>query len=159
MIVACSDNRVIGSDSELPWRLPADLRSFKALTMGKPIVMGRKTYQSIGRPLPGRRNIVITRQAGFEADGCWMAQNPQQALAIAGAAEEVMIIGGGEIYRQFLAETQTIYLTEVHATIEGDTYFPELVAEDWYELSRVKHTKDEKNQFDYSFVVLERRSG
>lgn len=129
LIVAVADNGVIGRQNELPWRLPEDLKRFKALTMGKPIVMGRKTFESIGKPLPGRTNIVVSRQAGLSLPGCVVVDSLAAALAAAGHVDEVMIIGGGEIYRQALAQADCVQLTEVHAAIEGDARFPALDAQ------------------------------
>lgn len=156
LVVAMSENRVIGRDNDLPWRLPADLAHFKRLTLGKPIIMGRKTYESIGRPLPGRQNIVLTRDESFQAPGCDICLGLDQAMAVAGSAEEVMIIGGAALYETLLERADRIYLTEVHARIEGDTWFPELDASDWKEVSREAHGADERNSLDYSFVTLDR---
>ena len=156
LVVAMSENRVIGRDNDLPWRLPADLAHFKRLTLGKPIIMGRKTYESIGRPLPGRQNIVLTRDATFQAPGCDICLDLDQAMAAAGDAEEVMIIGGGALYETLLERADRIYLTEVHADIEGDTWFPELDTSSWKEVTRERHAADERNRLDYSFVTLER---
>ena len=126
IVVAHSANNVIGKDGSLPWHLSEDLKRFKAITMGKPIIMGRRTYESIGRALPGRQNIVITRQADFIADGCDVVCGINEAIQIAGDANEVMIIGGGNIYLQFLSTTTRIYRTRIDVTTEGDTFFPEL---------------------------------
>lgn len=157
LVVAMSENRVIGRDNGLPWRLSGDLRYFKAVTMGKPIVMGRKTYESIGRPLPGRRNIVLTRDPAYRAPGCEVCPDLEQALALVGDVPEVMIIGGGALYAATLDRADRIYLTEVHATVEGDTWFPALDASRWKECSRERHEGDEGDGLAYSFVVLERR--
>ncbi len=157
IIVAASENGVIGSQGELPWRLSDDLRRFKAVTMGKPIVMGRKTYQSIGRPLPGRHNIVITRQAGFEAAGCEVVESKAAALAAAGDADEIMIIGGSQVYALFLPETERLYLTRVHAELTGDAFFPEVASEDWRLVEDEPHRADARNAYDYSFRIYERR--
>jgi dihydrofolate reductase len=131
LIVAASTNNVIGVGGGLPWHLPDDLKKFKSITMGKPMIMGRATYESIGRPLPGRRSIVLTRQAGFEAEGCDVAASPEEALEIAGDVEEVMVIGGGKIYERFLPMADRIYLTRVEAHVEGDTFFPTLDRDEW----------------------------
>jgi dihydrofolate reductase len=133
MVVAASTNNVIGYRGRLPWRLPDDLRRFRLLTMGKPVVMGRKTYGSIGRPLPGRRNIVVSRNRTLTLDGCDVVASPDEALAlIAGSdAGEVMIIGGESLYRDFLPRVERIHMTRVHASIEGDAFFPELTADEW----------------------------
>jgi dihydrofolate reductase len=154
-VVAMARNRVIGKDNGLPWRLPADLRHFKVITMGKPIIMGRKTFDSIGRPLPGRTNIVVTRDPAYQAEGCVVAHSIEAALAAAGEAEEVMIIGGADFYRQLLPRADRIYLTRIDAEIEGDTWFPELDAAQWRERSREDHVPDADNPYPYSFIVLE----
>ncbi len=151
-----SSNGVIGRNNELPWHLPADLQHFKRTTMGKPILMGRKTWESIGRPLPGRTNIVITRDTAYRAEGCVVVNSIDAALEAAGEQDEVMVIGGAEFYRQVLPRTDTIYLTRVHATISGDTRFPELSADEWLEVERSDHAADDKNPHDYSFIRLER---
>ena len=155
LIAAMAENRVIGRDNQLPWRLSADLQHFKALTMGKPIIMGRKTYESIGRPLPGRTNIVITRDSAFQAEGCEVVHSIEQALAAARGFEEVMVIGGAELYRQMLDHADRLYLTLVRAEVEGDALFPEL-GQQWHEVERESRKADDKNQFDYDFVILER---
>ncbi|MCA1804849.1 MAG: type 3 dihydrofolate reductase [Xanthomonadaceae bacterium] len=158
-VVAMARNGVIGKDNQLPWRLPADLRHFKAVTMGKPIIMGRKTFDSIGRPLPGRTNIVVTRDSAYQAEGCLVAHSIEAALAAAGDVEEVMIIGGADFYRQLLPRADRIYLTLIDAEIEGDTRFPELDAARWRERSREQHAPDEQNPYPYSFIVLESARG
>jgi dihydrofolate reductase len=157
LIVAASTNNVIGVQGELPWRLSGDLQRFKAITMGKPIVMGRLTYDSIGRPLPGRQNIVITRQADFEAEGCDVVQSIDAAIEAAGDAEEIMIIGGSHIYQEFLPRADRVYLTRVQAEVEGDTFLPELVADEWREISRTMYFADEFNDFDAVAITLERQ--
>lgn len=156
LVVAMSENRVIGRDNTMPWHLPADLAHFKALTLGKPVVMGRKTYQSIGRPLPGRQNIVLTRDATFQAPGCDLCASLEEAFELAGDVPEVMIIGGAALYEAVLDTAHRIYLTEIHADIQGDTWFPELDPSDWKEFGRERHAADERNSLDYSFVTLER---
>ena len=157
IIVAMSENRVIGRDNQLPWRLSADLQHFKKLTMGKPIIMGRKTFESIGRALPGRQNIVVTRQPDYHAEGCDVVPSADAAIAAADDAAEIMVIGGAEIYRQFLPRANRIYLTRVHARIDGDTYFPELQAEEWAETAREPLAANADNEFAASFVTLARR--
>ena len=156
IIVAASTNNVIGVDGDLPWRLPEDLKKFKSLTMGKPMIMGRATYESIGRALPGRRSIVLTRQVEFEAEGCEVASSPEEALKIAGDVEEVMIIGGGEVYRQFLSIADRIYFTRVNALIEGDTRFPEIDLDDWKVMESAKYPADDEREHSFSIDVLER---
>ena len=152
IVVAASTNNVIGVAGDLPWHLSDDLKRFKALTMGKPIVMGRKTFESIGRALPGRQNIVITTQTEFTAEGCDVVSSPEAAIAVAAEAEEVMIIGGGEIYRLFLPQADRIYLTRVKVTLEGDTIFPALDESVWLETAREEHSANESN--DYDFAIL-----
>ncbi|MCG8369267.1 MAG: type 3 dihydrofolate reductase [Proteobacteria bacterium] len=156
LIAAASENGVIGRDGGLPWRLSDDLRYFKSMTMGKPVVMGRKTWESIGRPLPGRRNIVVSRQPGFVAAGCEVVSSVGDAVAAAGDAEEIMIIGGSEIYALFLPLARRIYLTRVHADIDGDATLPTL-GDEWRLVDDERHTADERNEFDYSYRVYERR--
>lgn len=158
LIVASSENRVIGGDNQLLWHLPADLKHFKALTSGKPIIMGRKTYASIGKALPGRTNIIMTRDPNFQAQGCIVVASIAQALTAAGEAEEIMVIGGGEIYQATLSLATHIYLTIVHHKFIGDTYFPELPAQEWLLLEKEDHKADDKNAYDYSFLVYTRVS-
>ena len=156
MIAAMAHNRVIGSDNQMPWHLPADLKHFKAVTLGKPVIMGRKTFESIGRPLPGRLNIVISR-SGFSAEGVTVVATPEQAIAAAGAVDEVMIIGGGVIYDLFLAKATRLYLTFIELEVAGDTQFPDYgqVAK-WSEIESECHQADEKNPYNYRFVTLEK---
>jgi dihydrofolate reductase len=156
IIVAMDANGVIGRDNELPWHLPADLQHFKKTTMGKPILMGRKTYESIGRPLPGRTNIVITRDSRYQAAGCVVVNSIDAAMEAAGEQDEIMVIGGAEFYRQVLPHANTIYLTRIHATFDGDTAFPELKEADWREVERSEQAADEKNPHDCSFIRLDR---
>ncbi|MFT5426845.1 MAG: dihydrofolate reductase [Gammaproteobacteria bacterium] len=156
IIVAMDKNRVIGLEGDLPWRLSADLKHFKAITMGKPLIMGRKTHESIGRPLPGRKNIVVTHSQDFKAEGCVIVHSLDDAFQAAGDVDEVMIMGGSGVYDQSLARVDRLYLTEVHADVKGDVYFPKFDKCEWKEVEMEKHTADEKNEFDYSFVVLER---
>ena len=156
LIVAMAENRVIGCNNQLPWRIPADLRHFRALTMGKPIIMGRKTYESIGRPLPGRDNIVISGDRLYQAKGCQVVNSIDQALAVAGHSEEAMIIGGANLYRQTLEIADRLYLTLVKAEPEGDTWFPQIELQQWREIERETHKADESNEYDYDFVVLDR---
>lgn len=158
LVVAVADNGVIGGENRLLWHLPLDLKHFKQLTQGHPVVMGRKTYESIGRPLPNRRNIVITRQAGWQAEGCETAASVPQALELARTTDEqVFVIGGGEIYRQALPAADVVYLTEVHHAFEGDVTFPDLTASEWREETRQRHEPDEKHAHAFSFVTLRRR--
>ena len=158
IVVAVAENNVIGKDNQLIWHLPADLRFFKNLTMGHPILMGRKTFESIGKPLPGRTTVIITRQPDFEAPGCIVVNSVDAAISEAQTIDQdVYIIGGAEIYKQALAKTDTIYLTRVHHTFEGDTFFPELDENDWEMISEEKHEPDEKNKYSYSFITLKRK--
>jgi dihydrofolate reductase len=158
LIAAASENNVIGDHGRIPWSIPADLQYFRTQTLGKPVIMGRKTYESIGHPLPKRPNIVITRQEGFSAEGCDVAGSLDQALQVAGCkdAEEVFVIGGGEIYKEALPKADRVYLTRVHTEIAGDAYFPEFHAEHWVEASRERH-EAEGAQPAYTFLVYEKR--
>ncbi|MBZ5486426.1 dihydrofolate reductase [Halomonas aquamarina] len=161
MIVAMSKNRIIGVEGNLPWHLPEDLKFFKRMTQAKPLVMGRKTYTSIGKPLPNRLNIVITRDKTFAHDGVRVCHELADALALADqqatidAAEEIMVMGGGEIYRQALPYAQRLYITEVDVEVEGDTSFPEIASGEWREVQRVAGTPAE-GQPAYDFVIYER---
>lgn len=157
IIVAASSNNVIGVQGELPWKISDDLKRFKALTMGKPIVMGRLTWESIGRPLPGRQNIVITRQPGFFAEGCDVVESPAAALAVAGDVEEVMVIGGGQIYDLFLPKAGRMHVTRVDTEIEGDAFFPPIDKREWVRVSSEPHEAGEKNEFAFDFQTFERR--
>ena len=155
-VVAASTNNVIGVDGDLPWRLPEDLKKFKSITMGKPMIMGRATYDSIGRALPGRQSIVLTRQKGFRAEGCDVATSIEDALKLAGDAEEVMVIGGGKIYEQFLPMADRIYLTRVNATVEGDTYFPQLDNDEWQMVESENFPAVETPEYGFVFETWER---
>jgi dihydrofolate reductase len=159
LIVAMADNHVIGHNNRLPWHLPADLKHFRAITLGKPVLMGRKTWESIGRPLPGRTNIVITRNADYLAADCVVVHSLDEALRAAGSAAEVMVIGGAELYRQALPQADTLYLTLVHGEFEGDTRFPDWRPDDWRETARIDHGPDHRNPHAYSFITLERIAG
>lgn len=156
IIVAMDRNRVIGKGDTLPWHISSDLQHFKKITMGKPIVMGRKTHESIGRPLPGRENIILTHDKTYQAKGCTVLNSMDEIFEHCKDSEEVMITGGAEIYKLSLERVSHLYLTEVHTEIEGDTYFPEFDRNEWKEVSREAYEADEKNEFDYSFVLLER---
>ena len=156
IVVAMAANGVIGRDNQLPWHLPADLKHFKQLTTGKPILMGRKTWESIGRPLPERTNIVITRDPDYQAAGCVVVHSIDAALRAVEHHKEAMVIGGSELYRQVLPDVSTIYLTRVHADIEGDAVFPELDAGEWREVERTDCEPDENNALAYSFITLVR---
>ncbi|MBK8554370.1 MAG: dihydrofolate reductase [Lewinellaceae bacterium] len=157
-IVATAKNGVIGKDNQIPWYLPADLRYFKRITLDHCVIMGKKSFRSIGRPLPKRTNIVITRDPFFVADGIVVVHSIAEALehAFQTGEEEAFIIGGGEIYRQTMDLWDRVYLTEVDLETEGDVHFPELEDAEWREMSREKHEPDEKNEYTYTFRVLER---
>ncbi|MEX2188778.1 MAG: dihydrofolate reductase [Pirellulales bacterium] len=160
ILVAVSDTGVIGRDGELPWRLSADLRRFRRMTTGHAIVMGRKTYESIGRPLPERTNIVVTRQPAFTADGVVSAPDIDAAIRTAqtihGAEDEVFVVGGAEIYRQTLDRADRLYLTRVHANVAGDTYLPAIDFNHWRLVEESHHAADDKNEFPHTFAVYER---
>ena len=156
IIVAVSTNNVIGAQGRLPWRISHDLKRFKALTMGKPIIMGRLTWESIGRSLPGRQNIVITRQSSFAAHGCDVVTSEAAAIAAVGDAEEIMVIGGSQIYDLFLPKAKRLYLTRVHADVEGDAFFPEVVEDTWRLTNLEKHAATDVNQFAFEFRTYER---
>ncbi|KAB7623002.1 type 3 dihydrofolate reductase [Alkalilimnicola sp. S0819] len=156
LIAAATENNVIGRDNAMPWHLPADLAHFKRLTQGKPIVMGRKNYESIGRPLPGRHNIILTRNPGYSAEGCTVVDSPEAALAEAGDVAEVMIIGGEEIYRLFLEQADQVHLTRIHAHIAGDTRFPALLENEWRLAASEHRPADQSNAYDLAFQTYER---
>lgn len=155
LIAAASENNVIGNHGTIPWNIPEDMKHFRTLTTGKPVIMGRKTYESIGHPLPKRPNIVITRQKRFTAEGCHVVASLDEALQIADCknAEEVFVIGGGEIYREALEKADRIYLTRVHATIEGDAFFPEFHPEHWNVVREERYEGDPA----YTFLMYEKR--
>lgn len=157
LIVAASTNNVIGNDGELPWRLSDDLKRFKAVTMGKPIVMGRKTFESIGRPLPGRQNIVITRQQDFVADGCDVVQSTAGAVEVAGTAEEIMVIGGSQIYAAFLPIADRVYFTRVHTKVDGDAFFPSLDKAKWRDSGSESFGADASNEYACTVSFLSRK--
>ena len=152
LIVAMDDNRLIGNKNKLPWHLPADLAFFKRTTMGKPIVMGRKTFESIGKPLPGRRNIVITRDAAFSAAGCEISNSIETAMSLTSNDDEVMLIGGASLYRQTLARAMQLYITRIHHSFDGDTWFPDINLGEWKEVNREDFDADHNNQYAYSFI-------
>jgi len=156
IIVAASANNVIGAEGDLPWRLSDDLKRFKTITMGKPIVMGRKTWDSIGRPLPGRQNIVITRQSNFVAEGCDVVASADEAIAATAGADEVMVIGGSQVYSLFLPNAERLYLTRVHADVAGDAFFPQIDESQWRLVNDEPHSAGDRNAFDYSFRIYER---
>ncbi len=159
IIVAVAENGVIGKDNDLVWHLPADMRYFKNTTIGHHVIMGRKTFESFKKPLKDRTNIVITRNQNFHHEGCIVKHNLQDAFEYCkkNLQEEVFILGGAEIYRQSIPLTDRIYITEVHHSFDGDTYFPDFDKDEWVEKKREDHDPDEKNPYPYSFVLLEKR--
>ncbi len=156
LIAAIAENGVIGSNGKIPWQLPRDLARFRALTLGKPIVMGRATHESIGRPLDGRHNIVVTRRANYAAPGCTVVHSPEEAIAAAEDAPEIVVIGGEAIYRALLPRAMRLYLTFVGAPFAGDAHFPDVVSAEWREASSEWFDPDEKNPLSCRFVTLER---
>ena len=162
MIVATADNNIIGKDNTMPWHLPADLAYFKKMTLGKPIIMGRKTYESIGRPLPGRRNIVISRDESYVAEGIDTVTSVEHALALVDgsggsqAVKEIMVIGGGAIYKHCLPNADRLYVTHIKAKVDGDTQFPNYDNASWQKTSSELRSSDEKNAYDLNFCVYER---
>ncbi len=158
MIAAIGRRGELGKDNGLLWHLPEDMKYFKRMTLGKPIVMGRKTFESFGaRPLPGRKNIVVSRDPDYHAAGAVVVKDIEQALAAAQDAEEVMIIGGASFYRQMLPRAQRLYLTRVDAEFEADSWFPELDARQWRRVSEERHPADERHAYAYRFEILERK--
>jgi dihydrofolate reductase len=158
MIAAMANDRVIGKGNKMPWHLPADLTFFKQMTLTKPVIMGRKTFESIGRPLSGRKNIVITRSINFKAQGVTIVHDKTSALAAAAGAEEVMVIGGATIYQQFLPQASDLYLTFIHLQVDGDAFFPDYQAASCWQMSwSQSHQKSDKNPYDYQFVKLRRQ--
>ena len=156
IIVATDLDRVIGKDGGLPWRLPADLKRFRRLTLDKPIIMGRRTFESIGKPLDRRTNIVLTRDPEFHAEGCHVTRDASEALRLAGKAEEVMIIGGAGVYELFLLRCDRIYLTRVQDRFDGDTSFPRIDLRQWKEVEESDHPADDENPHAHRFSILER---
>lgn len=157
LISGMGNDRVIGIENRLPWKLPADMKWFREQTMGKPIIMGRKTFESFGaKPLPGRTNIIITGDPSYQADDCIVVHNIDDAIKAADNAEEIMVIGGASFYEQMLPRADRMYLTEIHETFQGDSWFPAYDESDWHETKRIDCAADEKNRYDYSFVVYER---
>jgi dihydrofolate reductase len=156
IIVALSENNVVGINNQLPWHLSADLKRVKALTMGHHLIMGRKTFESIGRPLPGRTNVIITRNMDYKAEGCVVVSSLSEALQNAQHDSEAFVFGGGEIFREALPLVNKIYMTRIHRNFEGDTRFPELNPREWKETARQDFNADEKNNYNYSFIDLVR---
>ncbi len=158
IIAAMSANRVIGSNNDLPWRLPADWKRFKSLTMGHHLIMGRKTFESIGQPLPGRTTVVSTHQTGFAPTGVLVAHSIDQALQMVVGDNEVFVAGGAQIYQQMLPRADRLYLTSIHEEFEGDTDFPEFEESDWQLISEEGYEPDEKNLYPYTFLVYEKKT-
>ncbi len=157
MIAAMANNRVIGKNNQMPWHLPADLKHFKAVTIGKPVIMGRKTFESIGRPLPGRMNIVITRDTEYQAEGIEIVMSPEAAIEKAGDVDEVMIIGGGHIYEIFLPLCEQLYLTHIELDVDGDTQFPDHQAvANWKKVEEAHHNNDSLNPYNYTFITYQK---
>lgn len=162
MIAAMAKNRVIGAENDMPWHLPADLKHFKKVTMGKPVIMGRKTYESIGKALPGRENIVITTNTSYTLSDAHTVTSPEAALELASSLSEsnseLMIIGGGAIYSLFLPLANRLYLTYIDLEVTGDTQFPDFNSEEcWVEVAKEAHVANEKDRYDHTFVTLERK--
>ena len=156
IVVAMDDNRLIGNNNQLPWHLPADLAYFKKLTTGKSILMGRKTYDSIGRPLPNRRNIVITRNSKISISGCEVVSSVEKALILIKDEDEVMVIGGASLCEQLLPQVNRLYITKIDGEFEGDIYFPQYDDLNWYQVSCESHPKDIANAYSHHFIVLDR---
>lgn len=157
IIAALAKNNVIGQKNKIPWHLPADFAYFKKITLGKPVIMGAKTFESIGKPLAGRKNIVLHQDKNYSAPGCVVVNSIEAALSAAGDAPEVMICGGASVYQQFLPKARRLYLTYIDHEFSGDTFFPKFNRQDWREISRENHQADCDNPFPYAFVVLERK--
>jgi len=157
IIAAMTDDRVIGINNSLPWKLPSDMKWFRQHTLGKPILMGRKTFESFGaRPLPERTNIVVTRDQAYQAEGAIVVHSIDEALQAAGDAEEIMIIGGASFYQQMLPRARRMYLTRVHTKVTGDAWFPEFDQSQWRQVERIDCEADERNAYAHSFIILER---
>ena len=152
LIVAMDENRLIGSNNGLPWHLPADLAFFKRTTLGKPVIMGRKTHESIGRPLPGRKNIVITSDRDYQAEGCEVVHSLEQALTACGEADEAMLIGGASLYQQTLEEATVLYITHIHHRFDGDTWFPDFDRDQWVVSEQQELAADAQNPYSCTFV-------
>lgn len=157
LIAAMSENSVIGINNTLPWHLPLDLQHFKKLTLGKPLIMGRKTHQSIGKALPGRDNIILTQDTLFSSPGCKIAHSINEAYQLAEPAKEVFVIGGQALYEQTLPDAHYLYLTLIHAQIAGNIHFPKWQANEWFEIQRETFPADERHRYAFSFIILERR--
>jgi dihydrofolate reductase len=156
IIVAVSENNAMGINNKLPWYLPADLKRLKQITMGHYLVMGRKTFESLGKPLPGRTTVIITRNKGYKAEGCIVVSSLKEGIEASKTDVEPFIFGGGEVFREALPLVNKIYLTVIHETFDADTFFPELNVNEWKESAREDFQPDEKNKYSYSFITLER---
>jgi len=157
LIWAMDRNRLIGKNNALPWHLPADMQWFRQHTMNKPILMGRKTYESIGKPLPKRKNIILTRQEGLQIEGCSVVSSLQQAQAVAADAKEIMVMGGAEVYALLLPQADKLYITHIDAECEGDAWFPALDLAAWQLLEKQSHASDDKNIYPYHFEIWQRK--
>lgn len=157
LIAAMAHDRVIGKNNLMPWHMPADLKHFKAITINKPVIMGRNTFMSIGKALPNRQNIVVTRDLNYQATGCEIAHSLEEAIRMAGTQEEVMIIGGAQLYQCALPQATHMYLTLIDSPIAGDTYFPVWDPAVWDEVERETHSPDDKNSYAYTFITLQRK--
>ena len=158
IVVAMAKNRTIGINNTLPWRIPADLQHFKTLTMGHHMIMGRKTFESIGRPLPGRTTVVVTRARNLKIDGCIVAHSLQEAVAACASDPQIFVVGGADIYAQALGLTGTLYVTEIQQDVAGDAWFPEFDRSEWQEMSREAHHQETPQALDYHFVEYQRKS-
>ncbi|MBI2656697.1 type 3 dihydrofolate reductase [Candidatus Woesearchaeota archaeon] len=158
LIAAMDENRVIGYKNKLPWNLPSELKYFRETTKAKPVIMGRKTYESIGRPMPERLNIIITRDKNYRADNCIVVHSREDAVKAAKNSNEIMVIGGAEIYQLFLPIANRLYITKVHGAFKGDTYFPEFDENEWVKVKENSFEKDNENRFSYTIIVLERKT-
>ena len=160
-VVAMDENRVIGRDNDLPWRLPDDMRWFREKTLGKPCIMGRKTYDSLPdrfRPLPGRLNIVVTRNSDYQALGAVVVHSVDEALQATGDVEEVIIVGGGDLFRRLMPVVDRLYLTQVHGAVQGDVFFPPVDLSQWHETYRQEHPADERHPLPFTWLILDRKS-
>jgi len=155
-ILAMDEKNGIGYQNQLPWHLPEDLKHFKEITLGKPVLMGRKTYISIGRPLPGRKNVIITRDQNFTAPGCEVYHSPSVALSTLQDFDEVMVIGGADLFKQLMSQADRIYLTRIHATFVADVYFTAWDEKNWHIITAEEHQIDKKNPYSYTFITYER---
>ena len=156
LCVAMDENSLIGSNNALPWHLPADLKHFRKITMGKPIIMGRKTYESIGHPLPGRLNIVLTNNINFSLDNCTVMHTIKEVLSFSKDYDESVVIGGAKLYESLLPQVQRMYITRIHAKFVGDTYFPHYQSTEWQQVETQTYSTDKNNPYNYSFAILER---